>query len=75
MFKGSLDGEFWYRIDLEALNPEDTIFPVMECEVGRLEVHGYIHPSKAEYLNVYGHVVKIQSLSTKSRDLTTANHY
>ena len=36
MFKGSLDGEFWYRVNLESLNPEIINFPLMECEVGRL---------------------------------------
>lgn len=35
MFKGSIDGEFWYKIDLEATNPEIGHMPLMECEVGR----------------------------------------
>ncbi len=35
MFKGSSEGEFWYKVNLEALNPEVKCFPMMECEVGR----------------------------------------
>lgn len=35
MFEGSSDGEFWYEINLEALNPEIVQIPLMECEVGR----------------------------------------
>lgn len=39
MFEGSIDGEFWYDIKLEALNPEPVSMPVMECEVGRYTMY------------------------------------
>lgn len=35
VFKGSRDGEFWYEISLEGLNPEVVQLPWMESEVGR----------------------------------------
>ena len=35
IFYGSKDGEFWYQLHLEALNPKVVCMPLMECEVGR----------------------------------------
>ena len=35
IFDGSIGGEFWYKLNLEALDPEEIIMPLVECEVGR----------------------------------------
>ena len=35
MFEGAPDGEFWYELNLESLNPEVVYMSLMECEVGR----------------------------------------
>lgn len=39
MYEGSDDGEYWYELYLEALNPEPVVMSPVECEVGRYIYH------------------------------------
>ncbi len=36
-FYGLVDGEVWYQLNLEGLNPKETYIPHVECEIGRYE--------------------------------------
>ena len=45
MFEGSVDGEFWYELALEALNPKPVDMQAMESEVGRYAcIFGVLDP-------------------------------
>ena len=35
VFNGSPDGEFWYLLHLNALNPKPVVLPDTQCELGR----------------------------------------